>query len=347
MNPSSTSRDHGIDLAKAVAIFGVIVIHTCAPGSFPIGSFNFLSAVFWGSITRASVPIFFLCSGVLFLNPEKEVSIRRLWSRTILRIALSLFFCAFAYKLYYLLAGGTVSIGALLQAVKEVLLFKHEFHLYFLHIILLFYAMLPIVRRFVSHATRTELRYALGLWFAAGILYPTLRPFWPFSLLAGIPSQWLLNQAYAAMGYGLLGFYLKRYGISLRASVLFAAGGFAVIFGGTVGMSLYKDAFYAGFLEGMTVGPALLAAGAFGLFLRASEHLRGKGAALVTYLSKASFCVYLVHVFVLNLFTHFGLTAHLFLPVLSIPAVSFCNLGVSLCVYFVLSKIPVVNRWLI
>ena len=347
MNTAPANRQHGIDLAKAVAIFGVIVIHTCAPGSFPLGSFDFFCSVFWGSITRASVPIFFLCSGVLFLNPQKELPVRKLYSRYILRIAAALFFWAFAYKLYYLLAGGTLSLGALVQAAKEVLLFKHEFHLYFLHIILLFYAMLPIVRRFVSHASRAELRYALVLWFAVGILYPTLRPFWPFSLLSGIPSQWLLSQAYAAMGYGLLGFYLKRYGISLRASILSAAAGFSIVFGGTVGMSLFTGAFYAGFFEGMTVGPALLAAGAFGLFLHASEHLRGKGAALVTYLSKASFCVYLVHVFVLNVFTHFGITAHLFLPALSIPVVSVCNLGVSLCVYFVLSKIPVVNRWLI
>lgn len=347
MNPVSANRERGVDLAKAAAILGVIIIHTCAPGSFPIGSFDWVSAVFWSSITRASVPIFFLCSGVLFLNPQKELPIRKLYFRYILRIAVALFFWAYAYKLYYLFVGGTLSLGALVQAAKEVLLFKHEFHLYFLHIILLFYAMLPIVRRFVLHAGRAELRYALILWFAVGILYPTLRPFWPFSLLSGIPSQWLLNQCYAAMGYGLLGFYLKRYGISLRAGILFAIAGFAFVFGGTIGMSLYTGAFYAGFLEGMTVGPALLAVGEFGIFLHASGHLRGNGAVAISHLSKASFCIYLVHIFVLNLFTHFGMTAHAFLPVFSIPLVSLCNLGISLCGYFVLSKIPVVKRWLI
>ena len=81
-------RDLGVDLAKAVSILGVIMVHISSQGyNFPIGSFNWSAAVFWGSVVRGSVPIFFMCSGVLFLDPERELPLKKLYGRYLLRIA--------------------------------------------------------------------------------------------------------------------------------------------------------------------------------------------------------------------------------------------------------------------
>lgn len=214
MNLMQQKRSVSIDLIKAIAIFGVVVIHTCSLGyQNPLLSANWLASVFWGCITRASVPLFFMCSGALLLNPEKSLSLKKLYTRNFPRIALALFFWALCYKAYHLIISDSLNTAALLQTVKDLLLFRHEYHLYFLHILMLVYVLLPIVRVFTCHASRTELRYALILWFCLGIVYPTLRPYWPLSLLGGIPSQWMLNMTYAAVGYGLLGFYICRYGI--------------------------------------------------------------------------------------------------------------------------------------
>jgi len=154
-----------------------------------------------------------MCSGALLLDPDKPLSFKKLYTRNLPRIVLALFFWALCYKAYHLIATDNLNTASIMQAAKELLLFRHECHLYFLHIMMLVYVLLPIMRVFTRHASQAELRYALILWFLLGIVYPTLRPYWPLSLLGGIPSQWMLNMTYAAIGYGLLGYYINRYTI--------------------------------------------------------------------------------------------------------------------------------------
>lgn len=205
-------RNSKIDLLKTVAIFGVIVIHMCSGGyAAQIPSFNWISSVFWGSIVRASVPIFFMCSGALLLSPQKDLSLKKLFTKNLLKIVIAMFAWASAYKFYHLFTAETLTFAACLQALKEVILFKHEFHLYYLHILILVYVFLPITRIFVKNASQKELKYALAIWFLLGIIYPTVKVFWPFNLLTGIPVQWSMNMTYSAIGYGILGYYLSCY----------------------------------------------------------------------------------------------------------------------------------------
>ena len=338
----------GIDLLKAIAIFGVVIIHTCGAGySNPISSFDWLSSVFWGSIARASVPIFFMCSGALLLNPKKELSIHRLYTKNLLRIVLSMCIWALVYRAYHLIVAGTYSLHDIFQAIKEVLLFKQEFHLYFLHIMVIVYVFLPITRVITKHSTKKELRYSLAVWFLLGIVYPTVRPFWPVTLLSGIPVQWMLNMTYAAIGYGLLGYYLSQHLISLKRSVLFLAIGFLGVFGGTIFMSMRTETLYQNFLEGMSVGVALLAIGIFGLCYNLKSSIGKKTAQVISKLSKASFCIYLVHVLWLYFFDFLGISVNGFPCLISIPLISCLNLALSYCTFLLLSKIPLIRRWLI
>lgn len=350
MSQRAVPRDAGIDLVKAAAILGVLVLHTCTDGyALPNGSFGWASAVFWGCLVRASVPLFFLCSGALLLPPEKDLPLRRLWGKNILKIVVAMLVWALFYKLFHLLAAGALTAAALWQAVKEVFLFRQEFHLYYLHIILLVYALLPLTRILVKHATERELRYGLRLWFALGILYPTLRPWWPFSLLDGIPAQWMMNMSYAAVGYGVLGWYLKRRPLRSRTAALLALAGFALVFVPTLLLSLRHGALEQRFLEGMSVGVCLLAAGLFSLLHGLGERLNKtpRLCAAVTRLSKASFCIFLVHVVWLNVFSRLGLTVSAFFPLVSIPLLAALNAALSYLCWLALSHIPLVNKWLI
>ena len=114
-------RDTSIDLIKIVAIIGVLAVHTCAGGfTYAIGSQNWMGSLFWGSLTRASVPLFFMCSGALLLNPNKELSLKKLFSKNILRILIALFFWAAAYKLFHLLVDRVFFKENVIQALKEL-----------------------------------------------------------------------------------------------------------------------------------------------------------------------------------------------------------------------------------
>ena len=342
-NPAD-KRDRSIDLLQTLAIFGVLTIHTCTLGyQHPVGSFSWLSTVFWGSVVRASVPIFLMCSGALLLHPDHALPLKKLYGKNILRLLAAMLVWAMAYQCYHLAMDHAFTAANLWQSLKEVLLFKQEFHFYYLHIMLLVYVFLPVTRSFVQHADRRMLQYFLILWFALGILYPTLRPFWPFSLLGGIPAQWLMNMTYAAIGYGVLGYYLKRYPFCFGAGLGLFAGGFLFVFGATWIMSLRAGTLYAEFLEGMSVGVAAMAAGLFSMAVQG----RTPCPRACAQLSRASFCIFLVHMFFLYTFNELGATVLIGPCLLTIPTSVLCNLALSFLVYLILSRIPVIKKYLV
>lgn len=345
--PSLPRRDAAADFLKAFAIIGVLLIHASTDGyQSPMGSFDWFAALFWGSVSRASVPIFLMVSGALMLDPRRELSLKKLWTRSLPRLLLALLVWAFAYQLYRLVffSGGITAAG-LVQAAKDTLLFHHEFHLYYLHIILLVYALLPLTRLVTAHADKRTVEYLLLLWVLLGILYPTVKGLWPFTLLYGIPIQYALNLTYASVGYGLLGWYLHSYARSWKGWLAVAAAGFALVYGGTVVSSLAQGALNTRFLEGASPGVALLAAGVCGAAFAVLRDREGTRAARL--LSRASFCVYLVHVFFLYLLKSLGLWANAGPCVLFVPLTAAAILACSLAVWKVLSSIPWVRSWLI
>ncbi len=112
-------------------------------------------------------------------------------------------------------------------------------------------------------------------------------------------------------------------------------------------MSIKTGSLYQVFLEGMSVGVALLAAGSFALCQKVRPKLNGKVLGFVTGISKASFCIYLVHVFVIYCFGHFHITVDILPPLISIPLLSCLNMILSYIVYRILVKLPIINRWIV
>ncbi len=347
---TARNRDVVIDLIKAIAILGVLLIHaSTGANSYPIGSFNWLSGNFYGCITRASVPLFLMCSGALFLNTDKDLSLKKLFSKSILRLVVAMIFWATMYKVYNLVETNNFTIANFISDFKNVLFFKQESHLYYIHITLLIYVLLPVLRVFVKNADKSTFRYALIVWFALGVVYPTVIGFWPFKLISGIPLQWKLNLAYNAIGYFMLGHYLKKYPLKLLPSLISAVGGFALVYGMTVFMSIKNGSLYTTFIDGMTLGVFFLGVGIYGLCHCAEPRIGKVWASITGYLSKASFCIYLVHMFILYEMNDLKLTVNtLSIPaIVSVPMVTAIMLVISLGIYFIISHIPVLKKWIV
>lgn len=342
------TRNQAVDLVKTVAICDVIISHVAVPafGMGEIGSAAWLTALFWASISHVSVSLFLMASGTLLLDPGREMTLRKLYAKNFPRLLIALLFWASCYKIFGMVLGG-VSVPGLIQAGKELLLFRHEEHLYYLHIMLLVYAFLPLTKLVSCHAPRHVAAYLLGLWALLGIVYPTVKDFWPFTLLVGIPQQWRMNMTYASIGYTLLGWYLSSGpGRSRRWPwVCCTAAGIAMAFGGSWASSAAAGTLRTGFLEGMGVPMCLLAVGIYQLCGQA--RLPHWAVRLTEWISRGSFCVFLVHIFFLKTFAHFGLTAQVGPAIVTVPMMTLLLLGCSMAVYALLRRIPVVNRWLI
>lgn len=335
-----TTRKISIDLVKTAAIFGVIVIHcggNCLYGD--VRTARFALTVIIESAVRGSVPLFFMCSGALFLGLCKPIGIKRLYVHSIPRLVAAMLFWAMLYKLTELPA---LTVPAILRGIKDVLLFRQEFHLYFIHILLLVYALVPVTRAFLRGAKRRDILYFLLLWFLLGIVYPTVSRFWPFSELSGIPAQWRLNMTWAAVGYGVLGIFLWENRPPRPASALLFLAGFLFTLLATLISSRRSGQFVSAYFEGMTVGPCLMAAGFFGFCL--DVRLGEQAEKLCRRVSDASFCVYLVHILFLKIMQKlFGIISS---PLLIFP-LSAAVFALSMGVWFLLSKVPVVNRWIV
>ena len=230
-----------------------------------------------------------------------------------------------------------------------MLAFNQEFHLYYIHITLLVYAFLPVTKIFINNASKKDLEYFLIIWLILGIVYPTVCIYKPFIYLSGYSLQWMMNACYSAIGFGVLGYYLDNFRISLKLSVTFLAVGFASIFGLTLFMSQKTGALYQHFLSGTNFFITIFAIGSFSLCIKMCEFLKNKSWIYKSslFLSKASFCIYLCHVIYIRGFTYFGFTVNFLPSVISIPLIMVCNLAGSIVIYLVLSRIPFVNKWLI
>lgn len=286
-----------------------------------------------------------MCSGALMLQPEKELPLKRLYFHNILRLVIAILVWAFAYKLWGLYFAGQLNGAGILRSLKEILVFDQHIHLYYIHIMLLVYFFLPVTRSFVKNASEKEMNYFLLAWFALGILYPTLRPYWPLSLIQGFPTQWAMNMSYAAIGYGVLGYRLSRKKFSAKSGLILTIAGLAAVLLPTVFVSRANGALFENCLEGMSVGVCVFAAGLYILGMSVGEKMcRGRGFA--EYISRASFCIYLCHLFAMNVLQSLG-AFELVTPALSIPLLTLVTGAVSCAVYWVISHIPVLNKWIV
>jgi len=165
---------------------------------------------------------------------------------------------------------------------------------------------------------------------------------------AGVPAQYPISNTYAAMGYALLGWYIRSSKPdrrqARRSAGIFALG-YALVLGGTIAVSLYLDTPYGELMEGMTPGVALMALGLFGTV---SALAAGHGPMpRVERLARASFCIYLIHHFFVLAFRALNINVYLFYCLFSIPVLSAAVLLLSVLGFLVLSKVPFVKDHLI
>lgn len=204
-----------LDYLRAFAAFAVVLLHVSAVGfrqSSPYTpewhAFNF-----YDSISRWGVPIFVMISGALFLNPDKEFNIKKLYKKNIVRIITSFFFWSTFYAL-------TVSI--LIKHNTSIVyiggrIICGESHLWFLYMILGIYVCIPLLRPITFN--KLLVNYFLIIAFITTFIMPSL-----FELLYHLTGPYLsmidvLHRAYNTIGlnialgyssYFVLGHYLNN-----------------------------------------------------------------------------------------------------------------------------------------
>ena len=344
----SGRRDGAVDLVKALAICAVLLIHISSSylEGYAVGSYRWLASVFYGSVGRWAVPAFLLCSGALMNDPARDVSLRKLFSKYLLRLAAAFVVWAVFYEGFRIVIyQGEAPLGELLwDAARNLFYGSTYYHLYYFWFIFALYLTLPLTRLLVRCASEGELRYLLLLWLLCGGVIRSFRYFWPLNQMQSSWMRFSIPAAVVCPGLGLLGWYMRTHPPKncLGGLLLFAAG-FAGTVEGTCLRSLQAGALDKMFLDGFCLFSIMMAAGVFRVCQWAGGRWK-RMPGIVTVLSGASFCVYLIHPF----FQYYVKEWFAAMVVYwAVPLLELVLLALSLAAYGILKRVPVVNRWLI
>ncbi|WMD19373.1 acyltransferase family protein [Achromobacter seleniivolatilans] len=280
------------DLCRVVAIYGVILIHSCGAAFYAFGKSpltDWLSANALDSVVRVAVPLFVMISGAMLLKPGMPIATPRDILRRVLKVLIPLIFWSAAH-LYRNNALGSYGEGLLTIFTQPAM-----YHLWFVYMIVGLYLLLPFFQA-IYEALRTK--PALSVYFFVVWFVITCVPlYWPLRVL-GIMQQG------SFLGYG--GFFIlgglingiRRESIPRWLCVAVYAACSAITFYLTWRFSeqagVAVERAYVYFTPNVVIGT-------IAAFLAFSTiELSGRPAAFFQWLGDRSFIIFFVHVVVLE-----------------------------------------------
>lgn len=190
-----------LDQLRFIATIGVVVLHVYAKGfNLAFGTYNWYVNVIGDSFVRWAVPIFVMISGALFLNPNREVTIKAVLKKYVPRLLWAYVFWWVMYSLILivrsLVIGNPIKVG----------FFGPHFHLWFLPMLMGVYLLIPILRKITIDGIL--LRYALVVWFVFTTVGFLLFGGWA-AKFDQITPLFKMNIIIGYAGYFMLGYYFS------------------------------------------------------------------------------------------------------------------------------------------
>ncbi|WP_082579059.1 acyltransferase [Achromobacter sp. Root565] len=178
------------DLCRVVAIYGVLLIHSCGAAFYAFGKSplpDWLSANALDSAVRVAVPLFVMISGAMLLRPGLPVASTASILRRVLKVFIPLVFWSAAY-LYRNNALGGFGVNLFSIFTEPAM-----YHLWFVYMIVGLYILLPFLQA-IYEVLRS--RPSLGVYFFVVWFAVTCVPlYWPLPVLR-------IMQLTSFLGYG-------------------------------------------------------------------------------------------------------------------------------------------------
>ncbi len=124
-----------------------------------------------------AVPCFAMVTGVLLLDPAREMSLKKIFGRYVLRILQALFLFTLVYEICDEAIGGQLrSLPALLRSwLVRTVTGTSWSTLWYLYMVIAIYLLLPFYRMISAQAKKQDLRYLLLMYLIFQSLVPLLR----------------------------------------------------------------------------------------------------------------------------------------------------------------------------
>ncbi len=357
MNAVGTARERVAyaDLLRILSVFAVIVIHVANGGELAsdIGSLNWHICNLYNTSVRWAVPVFVMLSGMFLLNPDKDVCIRKVYGKYVLRILLAIAVWGLFYRCTDIafsryIRHKEISRNAAIVEILEIPFGTAWFHLWYLYMIIGLYVMTPIYRVFTRYASKKEALYLLAVFALSGICLPFLK-----KILVMVHPRLALNlyvtETVNYTGYFFAGYYFSKLSLTKRQrKLLYAAGivAFAVTAVGTAVVSSREGTISELLYENLSPTTMIESVMVFVLARQiwSERNFNERTARIITKLSSCAFGIYLIHIFVMRLCDMAGLTATFISPLFAVPLLSAVTFCASLAIILMLRRIPVCRK---
>lgn len=357
---SPTSRIYFLDYLRVVACFMVILVHSIEPfylgaeGTFVASWGDAMWVTFLDSALRCAVPLFVMTSSYLLLpiKGNTEHFLKRRFGRVAIPFVI--------WSLLYAVvpqwgSGGSVDVAGNLSRLA-VNYMPHSGHLWFVYMLLGIYIIMPIISPWLEQVSRRGERLFILVW-----LLSTAVPFFRLAAsLTGNAEVWgeaswnefgMLYYTSGFIGYIVVAHYIRKYiSWSVKRTLAIALPMFVV------GYLIVALPFYTQLPDSYpvsdsidlaiawerswcfaTTGVALTAIALFLIFkLIRRPH---RGYTLIERLSKLSYGIYLMHIFVLVAAYDIISSLMLSTPVTMI-ATALATFAVSAIITQILSTLP-------
>lgn len=342
-------REINYDYLRAISCIAIIMLHVSGSywGAVDTGNLEFLVMAVYNGLTRFAVPVFIMLSGAFVLDVSKENTITKCLSRfgkLVLNFYLWSAFFAFQGIGVKLLTGKVVT-DELWKTSLQRFLWGHH-HMWFVFLILGFYILVPILRTIVANKSITE--YFLLLWIGFRFIIPTISVWINWYLLDNWIAHLNLNILIGYLGYFILGYYIRKYGVSKKAQWgIYVLGICGLVYSlvQTVIQSGKLGVVVEDFYSPGTWNVLFFSLAVFVFFAQRKEiHLWEKN---ITKVAECSFIIYMIHPFFLEKLNMLGITTLSFHYIISIPVLTFGIFILSYVVAMIIKKIPGVNKWIL
>lgn len=334
-----------IDNLRALACLSVVLIHcfTTYLDNATIYEAGIVRSLAWTEILvivcRWAVPVFFMISGALLLNPGKEISWGKIKSYALRIVAVLLVFGTLFSCIEMLYDTKTFDIFMIPEGVLRVIQGQSWAHLWYLYDLLGIYLILPLLRSFVCVASRRDLEKMLIILAVFTLVIPSVNAALEISINVLL---WLNSSVF----YVLLGWYLRSYNNPAIGAYAMAVASVLLMAAVTAVGILMFDTYLS-----WAWGPAspFVASQATAVFLFAKKRLNKPliFRSFLSLIARLSFAIYVLHPVVTNfLYKAINWENAPLLPGIYELTTFSCVLLTSIGAAIVLKKLPGIGRYL-
>lgn len=336
-----TDRIPQLSVMRTAACMAIIVLHTVFAASEYFRDSITASELLVSKIVENNmmwaVPLFLMVTGVLQLNSEKPLTLRKLYGKYIKRIFCALLVFSIIFRIFDIIMDHEAfTVMNVLKAFTEMITSKGWGHLWYLYLLIGLYVLLPFYRKIVEHCTDRELNYLICVYIVFVSLIPIIES---FGLRIGFYiSESLIYPLYLLLGHmihsGKIKFD-KKTGVILTAA---AAVSIVIIDIIQYGFNIMLPSALVGYASPIVI---IQSTGVFLIF----ERITTGESRIVDPVDKCSFGIYLVHmIFIRALFRYAGFDPYDNMPVITIPVIILVIFMLSLLTTALLKKIPYLKR---